>query len=58
MTCKEGKCVPLTLTDWANLKNLLTILKPFKDAQKFLEGEKYVTASFVAQAVITIHTKL
>jgi hypothetical protein len=32
-----GKCVPLTLTDWANLKNLLKILKPFKDAQKFWE---------------------
>jgi hypothetical protein len=53
-----GKCVSLTLTDWANLKNLLKILKPFKDAQKFLEGEKYVTANFVAQAVITIRTKL
>lgn len=53
-----GKCAPLDHTDWANLNNLLKILKPFKDAQKLLEGEKYVTASFVAGAVTTIGTKL
>jgi hypothetical protein len=53
-----GNCAPLENNDWDNLENLMKILKPFKDAQQLLEGEKYVTASFVAQAVTTIRNKL
>jgi hypothetical protein len=37
--------------DWKNLKEIMEVLKPFKSAQKILEGDKYVTASLVAEAV-------
>jgi len=53
-----GSCEPLTPADWANLHDIMEVLKPFKEAQKLLEGDKYVTASWVAQAVHHIRVKL
>jgi hypothetical protein len=53
-----AKLEPLTAQDWENLHNITLVLKPFKFAQKILEGEKYVTASLVAQAVNFIKKKL
>jgi hypothetical protein len=44
--------------DWENLKTILHILKPFKDAKKNLEGQKeYVNASLVCVAVMSIRKR-
>ncbi|CAB9520830.1 zinc finger, BED-type containing 1 [Seminavis robusta] len=37
-----------------NELDITTVLKPFKDAQKMLEGDKYVTASWVVYSVKNI----
>lgn len=37
----------LTDVDWKYIESVCRVLKPFKTAQKTLEGEKYVTASLV-----------
>lgn len=37
----------LTPTDFEHLENIAYVLKPFKEAQQALEGEKYVTLSLV-----------
>ena len=49
---------PLTQNDWDNLHNISLVLKPFKDAQKLLEGERYVSSSWVIQAVNHIRKRL
>ena len=49
---------PLDEQDWQVLVHITDVLKPFKDAQKLLEGQKYVTAGFVLQAVQLIRSKL
>ena len=53
-----GECDPLTLDDWNKLMHFLAILKPFKDAQTFLEGQNYVTASAVAHMIHKIRIAL
>ena len=42
---------------WNNLKNIMVFLKPFKDAQKMLEGENYVTAGFVVEQPVNYTRK-
>lgn len=44
--------------DWENLSNIVLVLKPFKNAQEMLEGQKYVTASLVPVAINHIRRKL
>ena len=34
----------LSERDWTDIKSVVTILKPFRTSQQFLEGEKYVTS--------------
>ena len=48
----------LSNSDWENLKEIVLVLKPFRDAQKYLEGQKYVNASLVCSAVNIIRTRL
>lgn len=51
-------CEPLTPVDWDNIQGIQEVLKPFKSAQLFLEGEHYVTASCVAESIKKITGKL
>ena len=53
-----GQCAIMTPADWDNLLNIMVVLQPFKEAQKLLEGEKYVTSSWVAMAVSLIRKQL
>ena len=49
---------PLEPEDWQNLEVIKKVLKPFMDAMKMLEGDSYVTASWVPQAIKKIRAKL
>lgn len=53
-----GSCQELIPRDWDNLSSIMVVLKPFKEAQKLLEGDKYVTASWVAFVLDQIRKKL
>ena len=44
--------------DWDRLKEISVVLKPSKDAQEQLEGEKYVSAGLVCPHENAIRTKL
>jgi hypothetical protein len=48
----------LNETDWKILRQVHQLLKPFKNAQKLLEGEKYVTLSLLPIAIKSIRTAL
>jgi hypothetical protein len=48
----------LNETDWKILRQVHQLLKPFKNAQKLLEGDKYVTLSFLPIAIKSIRTAL
>ena len=50
--------VALTQHDWKVMKEMHMLLKPFKTAQELLEGDKYVTISWVPIMVGTIRKKL
>jgi hypothetical protein len=50
--------VALTEHDWAVLQEIHELLKPFKTAQELLEGDKYVSISWVPVMVGTIRKKL
>jgi hypothetical protein len=41
----------LSEDDWDSLSSVITILKPFRSSQQFLEGEKYVTSCYVVPTV-------
>ena len=41
----------LSERDWTDIKSVVTILKPFRTSQQFLEGEKYVTSCYVLPTV-------
>lgn len=43
-----GGCDDLNLVDREHLNNIISVLKLFKDAQKILGGDKYVTSSLVS----------
>ena len=53
-----GKVVEMNDDDWSCLKEIVGCLKPFRSAQKLLEGEKYVTASLVCPFVDQIRNRL
>jgi hypothetical protein len=48
----------LNETDWKILRQVHQLLKPFKNAQKLLEGDKYVTLSLLPIAIKSIRTAL
>jgi hypothetical protein len=48
----------LNETDWKILRQVHGLLKPFKNAQKLLEGDKYVTPSLLPIAIKSIRTAL
>ena len=48
----------LTEDDFLGLQDIQHILSPFKEAQKALEGENYVSLSFLPLAIEEIGTKL
>lgn len=50
------KC--LTENEWMVVMDIIEILKPFKMAQKHLEGEKYVTISFIPLMIENIEKRL
>jgi hypothetical protein len=50
--------VALNLHDWAVLKEIHVLLKPFKTAQELLEGDKYVSISWVPLMVGTLRKLL
>jgi hypothetical protein len=50
--------VALTLHDWAVLKETHVLLKPFKTAQELLEGDKYVSISWVPLVIGTLRKLL
>ena len=49
---------PLEPEDWEILEVTKKVLEPFMDAIKMLEGDSYVTASWVPQANNKIRAKL
>jgi hypothetical protein len=44
--------------DFQSLHNVLYVLTPFKNAQKALEGDKYVNISLLPLAIISIQSSL
>jgi len=48
----------LTREEWDSLNLLLTVLCPFRVAQKMLEGNKYVTSSLVPYIVYKVRDEL
>ena len=55
---KFDKMFPLEESEWEALVHIMDVLKPFKDAQSLLEGQKHVTAGFVLQAIAHIRKML
>ncbi|KAG7343760.1 hypothetical protein IV203_021768 [Nitzschia inconspicua] len=53
-----GGCERMSDADWQNLKAVAVVLAPFKEAQKMLEGDCYVTASMVPFAVKKLRERL
>jgi hypothetical protein len=43
----------LNIDDWEAIKSVTKVLKPFRDAQLSLEGEKYVSSSYVVPHIYT-----
>ena len=48
----------ITQEEWHTVLKIVDILKPFKTAQKKLEGDKYVTISWIPYMIKNIHSKL
>jgi zinc finger BED domain-containing protein 1 (E3 SUMO-protein ligase ZBED1) len=48
----------LTEDQWETVSNLVQLLEPFMEAQKLLEGETYVTISFVPTIVVALRRGL
>ena len=47
----SNECPGLSSDDWKYLGEIKEVLKPFMKAQKMLEGEKYVTSSWVLETI-------
>ena len=60
MVAESTLAADLNLTDgqWIILKDTVSLLEPFMIAQKCLEGEKYVTISFVLVIITQIRINL
>ena len=48
----------LSPSEWHTIMKIIDILNPFKTVQKYLEGEKYVTISWIPHMIRNIHKKL
>jgi hypothetical protein len=48
----------LTKTDWLILKEIKTVLQPFMEAQKLMEGESYPTSGTVLPAIVFLMEEL
>lgn len=48
----------LSEADWEQLKSVAKVLKPFRDAQLSLEGEQYVSSSYVVPHIYTCRLSL
>jgi hypothetical protein len=48
----------LNIDDWEAIKSVTKVLKPFRDAQLSLEGEKYVSSSYVVPHIYTCRCSL
>jgi len=48
----------LTLSSWVELEEMMQLLKPFQAIQQLLEGESYVTVSFLPAAVKHLREQL
>ena len=46
--------INLTGEEWVAIKQLITVLKPFASGTELLEGNKYVTISFMYNAITEI----
>ena len=44
--------------DWNDLSSVIQVLEPFRNAQLFLEGEKYVSSSYVIPSVFLCRESL
>jgi hypothetical protein len=47
----RNHCPGLSDHDWKYFKEIGDVLKPFMKAQKMLQGEKYVTSSWVLETI-------
>lgn len=54
----EGTETIFTLREWAQIKELVSILKPFADATDLTQGEKVVTISAVIPCVLSLNNHL
>jgi hypothetical protein len=57
-TKAKSKIENLTLEDWEALRQLKELLQPFKNSQKILEGNKYITASLTPLVMATLQMNL
>jgi hypothetical protein len=57
-TPTQLEMISLSEQDFKSLENILFVLTPFKDAQKALEGERYVNLSLLPLAIINLCTQL
>jgi hypothetical protein len=57
-TQTQLEMMSLSEADYESLENIFFILSPFKDAQKALEGERYVNLSLLPLAINNLHTQL
>jgi hypothetical protein len=57
-TGSKQKIDNLTLEEWEALRELRFLLKPFKEAQQFLEGQKYITASLPPIVIANLQESL
>ena len=57
-TSSKNKVEELSEEEWDALEQLTNILKPFRGAQKQLEGNKYVTSSLVGPMLFCVQSEL
>lgn len=58
MCSPDFKNVVITTREWAQLRELCLILRPFAEATELTEGEKIVTISMVVSTVLDLNTHL
>jgi len=56
--CEELSWDHFTVTEWALISKTLTLLKPFSQHTKLLEGELYITISLAIPSLIELNSHL
>ena len=51
-------CFTFTTHEWADLEDILLLLKPFMYLQRMMEGQQYVTNSMIPFAIFTIRQSI